>query len=433
MTNVLLTPLTSGATTPNQSALASGTTTIDLRARVSRANWADTSNLGAFIANWSSTVANCRWLFKSGPSGVLVVQWYNSSAALQTATSTVAVGLGAGAIKWVRALITPSAGTVAFYTSDDDVTYTQLGTTVTGFSTAALQTPTTAQVISVGEDASAANGMFQHVYRTKIVINGTQLLNMDWTAQAATNVTGTWTSATGEVWTRAGTATLSQEDTATTTFVVTSAPIDKIADVGSITIAINRATQPWPSSPPFDSTLYRSPIALGNVRALRMLNALAPYFQADPFVQSYISAMALELDRIEAAAEALRSGAFPSTADERTLAYYEFLFQISPDGLTDAQRRANVVSYLHQRSVATRYGWQQAVQNFIGSTSWSYSEAGPNTFQILLNTPFDPVGDLTAQITAFAQQILPAHLLLVVNGSYGNFKVGISRVGIDPL
>lgn len=186
------------------------------------------------------------------------------------------------------------------------------------------------------------------------------------------------------------------------------------------------------AAPAYDDTQFQDDIDLGSPRAVRMLGYLPPYFWNDPTVRGYVCTIARELDRIQAAAEALRAGAFPSSADERTLDYYEALFTLSNKALSIEDRRTDVVAHLRKRSVATRYEWQQALDAFINRPGgWSYAEALPYT--VNLTVPVDPSGDRTPVITAYARAVTPAHLLLVVNGNYGNFQVGISHIGVDPL
>lgn len=431
MTAFLATPLTSGATTPNQSAFAPGTTTVDLRARVSRANWVDTVNLGAFISNWSSTAANCRYMLSAGTGGTLIAQWY-AGAVLQTCTSTVAVGVANGTIKWVRALINPAAGTCDFFTSDDGSTWTNLGAQITGKSTTAVQTPGTAQPMRVGLDASGANGMNQKVYYTQVRVNNVVLLDIDWTTKGA-SPTGTWAGSTGETWTVVGSAVVNIEDTGNTTIKI-SGQAAFAYDAGTTTFQITTYGASPPTSSPFsppDPTQYKDCIDLGEPRATRMLNAMPPYFANDPTIRAYVCACAKELNRIEVEANALRDGAFPDEADLRTLAYYEALFGLTNTALDLTTRRDDVIAHLRKRKVAERYDWQQALQSFIATTGWSYAEAPPYT--VNLTTPVDPTGSRTPVIAAYARAITPAHLVLVVNGSYGGFQIGISHIGIDPL
>lgn len=184
------------------------------------------------------------------------------------------------------------------------------------------------------------------------------------------------------------------------------------------------------ATPALDTTRLDD-IDLGKPRALRMIGYLPPYYQDDPQVRSFICAAARELDRIEAAAIALRTGSFPRTADTRMLAIYERLFGLTSTSLTIDQRRTDVLAHFRKRSVASRYDWQAALEAFIAAPgNWSYSESG--TYQVSLTTPADPSGTRVPVITAFARAVTPAHLTLLVNGTYGTFQVGISHIG-DPL
>lgn len=432
MTFVALnTPLTSGASTPNQSGFAPGTNQVDLRAQCSRANWGATTGLGAFLAAWSSTVANCRYMLTAGTGGTLIAQWYNTAGALQTCTSTANLaGLAANQVKWVRAVINPGAGTCDFSTSDDNTTYTPLGTQITGKTTTAVQTTGTAPTLTVGQDSSGANGLAMKLLHTQLRVNAVLLVDIDWTAQSALPV-GPWVGSTSETWTRQGSSVVNIEDAATTAFTIsTGSAFAFDAGTAGFTISTYGGT-PAAAAPTFDPTTFQDCIDLGEPRATRMLNALPPYFSQDPFVRGIICAAAKELNRVEAQADELRSGAFPSEADERTLEYYEALFALTITGLSTADRQAQVVAHLRQRQVAERFDWQQALLAFIGSTGWSYAESSPYT--VLLTTPVDPTGQRTPVITAYARAITPAHLQLIVNGAFGNFKVGISEIGIDPL
>lgn len=184
------------------------------------------------------------------------------------------------------------------------------------------------------------------------------------------------------------------------------------------------------ATPALDTTRLDD-IDLGKPRATRMINYLPPYFQSDPQIRSFVCAAAREIDRIEAAAVALRTGAFPSTADLRTLVYYEKLFGLTNTALSLAARRTDVVAHMRKRSVASRFDWQAALESFIAAPGgWSYAEVP--TYQINLTVPVDPSGSRVPVITAFARAVTPAHLTLVVNGTYGSFQVGISHIG-DPL
>lgn len=422
-----------GASTPNQAGFAPGTNQVDMRAYVSRASWGAATNLGMFLAAWSTTTANCRYCLQAGTGGTLIAKWYNAAGALQTCTSTANLsGLAADTYKWVRAIINPGAGTCDFATSDDNVTWTALGTQITGKTTTAVQTGGTAPVLTVGVDSSTLNGLPGKFLHSQLRVNNVLLVDIDWSSKAATPG-GTWAGTTTETWTSVASAKINQEDAGSSTAVFTTLAAFAY-DSGTTTFVIGSyGGSPGPAAPTYDPSVYLDCISTGSPRAVRMMNYLPPFYFNDPTVRGYVCACAKELDRVQAQADELRDGAFPFQADERTLEYYENLFQLTIVGLTTAQRRSQVVAHVRQRRVASRLDWQQSLLDFIGPTGWSYAESLSSPYTILLTTPLDPSGQRTPVIAAYARAITPAHLQLIVNGAYGNFKVGISHIGIDPL
>lgn len=435
MTAFLSTPGSAGGvSTPSQLGFTAGTNQVDLRAYCARANWGATTGLGAFLALWSSTVANCRYMLSAGTGGTLIAQWYNTAGVLQTCTSTANLaGLAAGSYKWVRAIINPGAGTCDFATSDDNVTWTALGTQITGKTTTAVQTTGTTPALVVGSDSTSTNAMAVKFLHTQLRVNNVLICDIDWTSFPS-NPTGPWAAQTTETWTRISSLNvINQEDAATNSMQVSSASAFAY-DAGTTTFQIGSyGGTPGPPAPTYDPSVYQDCISAGSPRAVRMINYLPPYYFNDPTVRGYICACAKELDRIEAQADELRDGAYPFQADERTLEYYENLFQLTITGLTTAQRQDQVVAHVRQREVASRLEWQESLLDFIGPTGWSYAESLTSPYTILLTTPVDPTGQRTPVITAYARAITPAHLQLIVNGNFGNFKVGISEIGIDPL
>lgn len=222
-------------------------------------------------------------------------------------------------------------------------------------------------------------------------------------------------------------------DAGTTTFQILSggSPL-----TGTTTFTIATSGEYAPPGPALDTTPVLDCIDLGDERALRMMAAIPPYLRTDPTIRATLCTVGRELNRFEAALNAFRLGTFPLTATESTLEIYEQLMQLhaeTSDGtpLTLDERRAQVDAHLLKRRVAKRYDWQQALTEFIGTSGWSYSESPPYT--VNLTTPFDPTGDKTAAITAYARKITPSHLVLVVNGNYAGFQIGISHIGTDRI
>ena len=127
------------ASTPDTAAL-SITGDIDIKAKVTLADWTP-SGARAFVAKRNTT---------STISYLLYIQ----SGALRLATSpdgtatnfvegvSVATGIADGATKWVRATLDVDDGSsqrvYKFYTSDDGVSWTQLGTTITTAGTTSI-------------------------------------------------------------------------------------------------------------------------------------------------------------------------------------------------------------------------------------------------------------------------------------------------------
>jgi hypothetical protein len=112
-------------------------------------------------------------------------------------TSTVATGLSAGAAKWVRATRTPNNGSgvseVNFFTSDEGVSWAQLGAAVTNANTNLIHSGT-APVETGTFNLSAAK-----VYRAQVLngIDGTTVLDVDTSVITSGSATS-FTAATGQ-------------------------------------------------------------------------------------------------------------------------------------------------------------------------------------------------------------------------------------------
>lgn len=111
-----------------------------------------------------------------------------------------------GTLTWYRATRNSTTGDVQFFTSPDDVTYTQLGTTV---STTPGALPTNTDAIEVGSQIggtlSNCAARFGRV-RLYSVIGGSPVVDFNPNQYSSGN---TFTAATSEVWTINGNATIS--------------------------------------------------------------------------------------------------------------------------------------------------------------------------------------------------------------------------------
>ena len=165
---------------PNSTALQI-TGDLDLRGQVAVDNW----TLGAvqhLVAKMESAGQFAYRLYAY--NNYLYLEWSADGTNIVSKQSTATLGYAAGTIKWVRGTLTVNNGAagndVKFYTSDDGVTWTQLGTTVTTAGTTSIYAGTS--IVGVG-DRQAASGqpLSGKVYRAQIFngINGTPVLDVD--------------------------------------------------------------------------------------------------------------------------------------------------------------------------------------------------------------------------------------------------------------
>ena len=147
----LMLPGTAGnyASTPD-SAGNSVTGDIDIRAKVSLDDWTPAS-LTNLVGKIDSGTTRSYW-FEVTTGGILQLNWSADGSTPITTSSTVATGFADGATKWVRTTLDVDNGAagrdVKFYTSDDGVSWLQLGSTVTVAGTTSIFDSTS--VVTVG-------------------------------------------------------------------------------------------------------------------------------------------------------------------------------------------------------------------------------------------------------------------------------------------
>jgi len=121
------------ASTPD-SAATSITGDIDLRGKVQCVDWTLSARNQTVIAKRGGGSQNSYFL-RISSAGLLTVGWSANGSVELTADSTVAIPAVDGQTKWVRGTLDVNNGSsgrdISFYTSDDGVTWTQLGATVT--------------------------------------------------------------------------------------------------------------------------------------------------------------------------------------------------------------------------------------------------------------------------------------------------------------
>jgi hypothetical protein len=164
-----------------------------------------------------------------------------------------------------------------------------------------------------------------------------------------------------------------------------------------------------------------------------------PYFlHNDPQVRGLLDVVQRELDRVEALIENIRLQWFPQfTITDSFLRMWEFNLgmPVAPPGLTDDQRALLIATHRGKPSVTTGADWVAALNESFGTGAWDYTEDYlPYTVRLII-----PYGssDITALgILAFARQITPAHVDLVVTystGAAGGFIVGVSAIGTGKI
>ncbi len=198
-------PGTSGhyASTPD-SAANSITGDIDIRVKVAKTDWTP-ATADCYAAKWNTSLA---WLFRGQTTGELIYNWSaDGASSVATKVSSVATGFIDGTVHWVRVTHDVDNGAggndVKFYTSEDGVNWTQLGTTQTTAGTTSIFNSTA--VVEVGSaSGGTANQLNGKIYSAQIYdeIDGTTPLVDFNPHRDATTPTGTITSSTtGEVWT----------------------------------------------------------------------------------------------------------------------------------------------------------------------------------------------------------------------------------------
>lgn len=174
---------------------------VGIQTEIQPASW----NSGSYqvIAARRGGVAQQSWiLYINNTDGRLLFQWFVGGV-LNQALSTVATGFANYVKKHVRVRFRNNTGAgqygLEFYTSDDGIVWTQLGTTVTGTATAGVDSSTSnIEFFGFSSGSGAGNAA---IYNFKLFNGGFATAPIvNWNADAATawELTGT-ESATGAV------------------------------------------------------------------------------------------------------------------------------------------------------------------------------------------------------------------------------------------
>lgn len=197
------------ASAPDSAALS--VTDLDIRVKLSMVDWTPAGQvtiLGKFVqsGNQRSFAATV----EAGGTLRLYTSSDGTNAGVISASSTVGLGLTDGVVKWLRWTLDVNDGAGnrvhRYYTSDDGITWTQLGATVTTAGTTSVFDSTA--VLEVGGiDAGASQNPNATIYQAQVLsgIGGSVVASLD-LSQAGKGETAFISPATGEKWTLAGTA-----------------------------------------------------------------------------------------------------------------------------------------------------------------------------------------------------------------------------------
>lgn len=194
------------------SAANSFTGAFDFRARIAPTTWAAYQ---AVLGKQTSAASNSAYNFIFNGLGKPWVYWYESTT-LRSYQCSTAVGFTNGTTHWVRATRNTSTNEIKFYTSDDAtndadaVSWTQLGSTVTGVAAGAMNDSTgpllVGSRVDTGDDGPFPGKIYYVDLRSSI--GGVPVAKFNSTAvtRTATRTPTTLVSTTGETWTMNGSA-----------------------------------------------------------------------------------------------------------------------------------------------------------------------------------------------------------------------------------
>ncbi|MFH9073450.1 hypothetical protein [Streptomyces alboflavus] len=141
------------ASTPDDASLDI-TGDIDIRARVALDDWTPAAE-STLIAKYTATSDERSYALAVTTGGNLILRWTEDGASELSETSSVAVSASNGATAWVRATLDVDDGAsdaqATFYTSDDGVTWTQLGAVQAVGATTAIYASTA--VLEIGSQS----------------------------------------------------------------------------------------------------------------------------------------------------------------------------------------------------------------------------------------------------------------------------------------
>lgn len=176
---------------------------IDLRARIAAVDYTAALEQDV-ISKWHTTGNNRSYILRITAAGELAILWSPDGTASNQVTSTAALNLAGGVIKSVRATLDVDNGAAGnsarFYTSDDGINWSQLGTTVTTVGVASIFNSTA--VLALGARQGGTAGLFAgRIYLAQVFSGIAGTLAAEFDAMRTHDGDASFTSDTGEVWT----------------------------------------------------------------------------------------------------------------------------------------------------------------------------------------------------------------------------------------
>jgi hypothetical protein len=174
---------------------------IDLRVQLALDDWTPASTQ-AIIYKYGTAGNRSFAFYVNGSSlGTLELAWSADGTAANSATSSVATGITDGATKWIRVTLDVDNGAsgrdVKFFTSDDGITWTQLGTTRTSAGVTSIFASTTG--IAIGADNNGSSVIAAKIFNGQILngIDGTKVLDVNTSIIGSGSAT-TYSALTGQ-------------------------------------------------------------------------------------------------------------------------------------------------------------------------------------------------------------------------------------------
>jgi hypothetical protein len=180
----------------------------------------------AICAKDGGAAANRQFQFRFNSAFLSLVVDHSSGTQL-VYNSTTSVPFSANTLFWVRVSRNSTTGIIQFFTSPDGVTYTQLGTNVSGY-IGSLSNPN--RVLEIGTTVNTVavfNGkLFEgRIFKDSTFTTPTQFFNPN--QYNAANSQTQWVSTSGETWTiNTGTATTGYKGQIVTKTIVMSDGVD---------------------------------------------------------------------------------------------------------------------------------------------------------------------------------------------------------------